>query len=759
MLRRLSLQTGANFRRTYSTSKRYLPWCSVSLDFINLSRPPNAFASVFPRSSRLSHQPSFRYFFSSSNGDDYERYRRLSDDVIKLIRHENDFTLQSIDQGLKRDISQEILDAYESGEDRIPELGPTGRYLYRAEDDSKGKRRYFRQHVDSGEEQLVLSINFQEYQLHAMSLSVNEAFLAYLLSPVASPSQTIVKIRHIGSQSGHVLPTNGTTVSNIEFGPIQADGSDSLFWTTLNDKGRPCSVYACSVDSEGNIGKSRWIYRNDDESVMVDVQRTKGCKYVAIYASEKTSSEIYLVEDVESSPILVRRRQEGVLYHVDVGVKDDDFLLAHASEPEHESNLSEEMTLFETTVSLLPLQSDFGTEYGHKDVNYAIADMDIFNDFIALYERSTIDGRHRIRLLMRSETSAPPPDVTIPLPEECGDCTVLSTGGNMFYHSKQLRFRTESPCNPGRTYSFDTATGDLQALSGETALSPYTEKRVFVTSKDGTQVPMSLLYLAKDAEKIFDKKVPVPTVLIGYGAYGEPVCHGFDPTIIPLLNRGFVIAYAHTRGGGELGREWYRGGRLYEKERAIDDYIACAETLVGSLAVSEPLLLTGKAFSAGGVVVAAAVNRQPSLFGCVVLTNPFLDVITAMTDTKLALTEHEWTEWGDVVRDFKAKMAVSSYCPMTNVASQDYPKMLIVGTIDDKNVPYWHPLTFALKIRNALDAYETMATQTNPEMCATDTKYGVLLDVEQSGGHHLHGTKLDVSSMETAFIIQCTASR
>lgn len=690
-----------------------------------------------------------RVFSSTTNdGDEYEQYRHLSQDVITLIQQENERTRQSIDETLKQQISQEILDAYDSAaEEAIPELGPTGQYFYYS-NDSNGQRHYHRKHIATGKEQVVLDINFHEYQLHAMSLSVGEIYMAYLVSPVDSPTQTIVKIRHLNSTREIVLATNDETVSNIEWGPQQDDGSESLFFTTLNDKSRPFTVYACTVDSDERISTPERLYHSDDEAVIVDVQRTKGCQCVAIYASTKTSSEIYLVKNVKSNLILVRPREEGVLYHVDVGLEDDIFVLAQASEPKHESCLSEEMTLFETTVPSLPLRSTFGSEYLQEKGEYIIADMDVFNDFVALYERSAVDGRHRIRVRMRSEATHSG-DTIVPLPCNSGDCAVLSSCGNMFYHSTSLRFHIESPCNPGRTYSYDTSTGGVQVLSGEAAASSYVEKRVFVTSKDGAQVPMSLVFSDDDDDSMSNNEKR-PTVLIGYGAYGEPVCHGFDPAIVPLLNRGFVIAYAHTRGGGELGREWYRAGRLYEKERVIEDYMACAEALVESLGISEPRLLTGKGFSAGGVTIAGAVNRQPSLFGRVVLTNPFLDVTTAMTNTDLALTEHEWNEWGNVVKDERANIAVSWYCPMTNVVSQDYPKMLLVGTIDDENVPFWHPLTFCLKIRKAVEHYGTIAPKD-----ADCTEQRVLVHIEPSGGHQMHGTKLDITATEAAFIVQC----
>ena len=693
-----------------------------------------------------------RHFSSTLADDEYEQYRHLSEDVAKLIIRENERTRHYIDQTLQKEIAQEILEAYESAADDIPELGPTGQYEYFA-NESNGERQIHRTHVESGKKQLVFEINFHDFQLRAMSLSVKETYTAYLLLPVALPHQTILMIRRLDSGQEYALPTMGMIVSNIEWGPVQDDGSDSLLFATENDKGRPFAVYACCIYSDGTSSPPQLLYQNDDEAVMVDVQRTKGCKYVSTYASTKTSSEIHLVGNLQDKPILVRPREEGVVYHVDVGAKDDVFLLAHAAEFNHKTGLSEEMTLFETTVSELPLSSTFGIEHQCSNGEFMVFDMDVFADFLALYERSSVDGRHRIRLEMRLKTKHET-DIVIPLLPGSGDCSMLSSGGNMYYESTYLRFRVQSPCSPGRAYSFDITAGQVQVLSSKALEEKsFVEKKVFATSADGTQVPMSIIYSDNDALETMDKNSRRPVVLIGYGAYGEPVVHGFDPTIVPLLSRGFVIAYAHTRGGGELGRAWYRAGRLDQKNRVIEDFLACAVTLIDALRITEPQMLTAKAFSAGGVTVAGAVNRQPSLFGSVVLTHPFLDVATSMSNKDLTLTEHEWNEWGNAQTDDIAAISISSYCPMSNVKPKDYPSMLLVGTMDDAKVPYWHPLTFCLKVRNALEAYKVMVPTATPET-TKDISQRALLYVESSGGHQLHGTKLDVAAMEAAFIVE-----
>jgi oligopeptidase B len=229
---------------------------------------------------------------------------------------------------------------------------------------------------------------------------------------------------------------------------------------------------------------------------------------------------------------------------------------------------------------------------------------------------------------------------------------------------------------------------------------------------------------------------------MGYGAYGQSVNLAYDPTMRPLLDRGFALAYAHTRGGGELGNSWHHRGRLYEKDRAVEDYLACAEALNGYLLPDKPVQLVAKGFSAGGVVVGAAVNRRSDLFCGVVLTNAFLDVEATMRNQSLHLTQHEWEEYGNPLEDPLAAESIASYCPVTNVNDDgcSLPRFLLVGTLDDREVPVWNPVVYGKKMRET-----------------TGGKADILLYVERKGGHQLLGTRLHIAALEVAFIISTTS--
>jgi len=461
------------------------------------------------------------------------------------------------------------------------------------------------------------------------------------------------------------------------------------------------------------------VYHNSDEAIIVDVQRTKGCQCVAIAASAKTSNEIYLMSDISQPPLLVRSRQAGIQYHLDVGTNDDIYLLASADLANHESGLDEQLTLFKTSIGDLPLKSDFGIFMAGRSDEFVISDMDIFRDAIVLYELSVINGHQRIRV--KSSDS----DSVVDIPHQMNPC------GNMYYHAPAVQYTVESPILEPVIYEYnfaDRTSSSLQPNSStqEDSLDTYACMRVLVPSHDGVQVPLSLFH-RKDVDPFQrDNRV----VLVGYGAYGEPVMRGFDPTAVPLVDRGIILAYAHTRGGGDLGRAWYEGGRLYNKHNAVEDYLTCAQSLVDTFV--EPKRLTAKAFSAGGVTVGAAINRAPELFGSAVFVNAFLDVTTSMSN-KMALTEHEYDEWGDPTLDKRAAATIAAFCPITNLKekNEDYPRTLIVGTLDDTNVPFWHALTYHAKLGGPHLVY--MVPQ---------------------GGHHMHGSSLDVAALTNTFILQ-----
>lgn len=664
------------------------------------------------------------------SSDPFEYYRTPSAALLKELHAENARTLRYIDCKLRQEIEKEIIDVSNSMPDPIPELGPSGKYFYMTKDLVKGSQTYLRRCATTNKEETILDISLQLNQLHAMSISIDESIMAYLISSSCDTASTKVKIRHLDSHRELDIEDIGNqNIVSIEWGPIQENGDHSLFFITQNYLHRPDTVHVCTVSNDLKQSTPSVIYFSKDERVMVDVQRTKGCHYVAISARTKTSNEILLVGSLKNKPILVRCRQPGVQYHVDVGCSNDVWILANASEPNHESGLGEEITVFETSIDVLPLRSTFGKVRAESN-EYIIYDIDLFRQYVVFYQQSSFDGRQRMRINNRVNWASS----IVDLPGN--SCSNLLPGGNIYFDAKSLKFSVECPFSEGSVHEVDLDTGvtkDMSSLSRDSGLQ-YLQQRILVTSYDGVRVPLTFIHNCSIDPFGSDR---FPVVLHGYGAYGEPVMRGYDPAIMPLLDRGFIVAFAHTRGGGELGRGWYRAGRLYEKKNAIEDFLACAKYLTSNITL--PSQLSAKAFSAGGVVVGAAINARPDLFGSVVFTNAFLDVASSMKDPQQCLTEHEYDEWGNPLVDKEAADLIASYCPFSNLKSTSvYPKVLLIGTLDDDNVPFWHSVTFQRKCKQLKI----------PGIGISALNYTV-----NKGGHNLHGMRLDVASLESAFIV------
>jgi oligopeptidase B len=456
----------------------------------------------------------------------------------------------------------------------------------------------------------------------------------------------------------------------------------------------------------------------------------------------QTANETYLLGPSykETGMQLVRAFEQGVQYHIDVGTRNDVVLLVSRDEKDESitdsSYLNLEYSLGETTVDFLPIEDDWGRNLVVLKTGYVMTDMDLFQDFVVVYERSTLDARQRIRLTERLSSRE---EWIVPIPEADAYVAVLSPAGNMHYESDSVRFFLESPAEPRKTYEYHVPSRRLSLLSKDrSGEADIVQERTVVSSQDGTLVPLTLVYRKETQNSKATEALPA--VLIGYGAYGQSVNLAFDPATRPLLDRGFLLAYAHTRGGGELGKSWHRRGRLYEKGRAVDDYLACAEALTNYTLVDKPVRLAARAFSAGGVIAGAAVNRRPDLFSAAALTNPFLDVEATLKNESLHLTRHEWDEYGNPLDDALAANTIASYCPVANAnGGQHLPKFLLIGTMDDKEVPVWNPVVFGKKAREQ--------ARGRPD---TD----VLLYIVGQGGHRLVGARSHVAALEVAFILR-----
>jgi len=273
----------------------------------------------------------------------------------------------------------------------------------------------------------------------------------------------------------------------------------------------------------------------------------------------------------------------------------------------------------------------------------------------------------------------------------------LYPGDNEEFDSNLFRFHYESLTTPDSVFDYDVnaktraLVKQVEVLGGYAA-DQYSSERIWAIARDGTEVPVSLVY-----RRGTPRDGSAPMLLVGYGAYGYPYPTGFSHARVSLLDRGMIYAIAHVRGGGELGKAWHDAGRMAQKMNSFTDFIDVAEHLLNAgYTSSDRLAIEGG--SAGGLLMGAVVNLRPDLFAAVVSLVPFVDVLNTMLDASLPLTVGEYEEWGNP-NERDAYFRIKAYCPYTNIRAAAYPTMLVRSSINDSQVMYWEPAKYVAKLR------------------------------------------------------------
>ena len=322
----------------------------------------------------------------------------------------------------------------------------------------------------------------------------------------------------------------------------------------------------------------------------------------------------------------------------------------------------------------------------HEDV--MLEDVEVFAEHYVVQARQ--DGLIGLRVTPLGDGASH----QVQFPEPAYD---VASEANAEFRTSTYRFRYQSLVTPPSVFDYDVVTRERKLLKRTEVLggydpSRYRTERVHATAPDGTRVPLSLVCGADTP-----RDGSSPLLLTGYGAYGYPYPVLFSSTRLSLLDRGFTMAIAHVRGGGELGKRWHDDGRMLKKRNTFTDFIACAEFLIkNGYTGAERLVIEGG--SAGGLLVGAVLNMRPELFEAAVLRVPFVDVINTMLDESLPLTVGEFEEWGNPkLREHYEYM--QTYCPYTNMRAQPYPAILVKTSLNDSQVMYWEPAKYVAKLR------------------------------------------------------------
>ena len=479
----------------------------------------------------------------------------------------------------------------------------------------------------------------------------------------------------------------GDEIPDTHYGCAWALDGSAIFYVTVDDAWRPDKVHRHVVGTPAS--QDTVVFTEPDERFWIGVGLTRSQRYVVIHASSKLTSEAWLLDaaDPAGDFAVVAPRRQGVEYEVEHA--GDRLLILH------NDNGAEN---FELATAPLPGAGDTSawTPLIAHDPATRLLDVDAFADYLVVYFRR--DGLTGLRVLPPSGNADAAREISFPEP-----VYTVGPGTNMEYETGTYRIGYSSMVTPGSVYDCDLATGELTLLKRETVLPApdgtaydpenFEQFREWATAPDGTPVPISLV-----CAKGTPRDGSAPCLLYGYGSYEISIDPHFSIPLLSLLDRGFVYAIAHVRGGGEMGRAWYDNGKTLTKRNTFTDFVACAEHLTAQKWTS-PDRLVARGASAGGLLMGAVANIAPHQFKGIVAQVPFVDALNSILDPSLPLTVIEWEEWGNPLHDPDVYEYMKSYTPYENVTDATYPAILALTSLNDTRVLYHEPAKWIARLR------------------------------------------------------------
>ncbi|KAM4041159.1 prolyl endopeptidase-like [Anomaloglossus baeobatrachus] len=535
---------------------------------------------------------------------------------------------------------------------------------------------------------------FQDYVIQRVRVSPAQSYLAVTLKGLDREESTCVVVRMEGR------PQIVCSIPNV----FSCEWiTDSVLFHTWQDNLQCRSVYATEFSGESS---TRLVYHEEDHRFFVDLYVTRDRHFLTINSNSKTSSEVWLIDCSApfKPPVLVQKRLPGVVYHVE---HINCFLYIVTTYGE-----SAEYKLMKA-----PLYSDIQhwTPLYQLPAESRLLDMEMLEDHCILFLRQKNELHMSVTPLSGETISR-----SVKLPSWA---CALQPDLHPAERTNTICFYLESPVHHPVMFAYSVPENRLSveaSYSGEKSEPRIV--RLKAKSKDGTLVPVTVFYKAEIG--LGDR----PLLVHVYGAYGVDLNMSFKPEKRMLVDDGWILAYCHVRGGGELGCNWHKEGNLEQKQNGLDDLEACIVHL-HDVGFSQPCRTSLEAASAGGVLAGALYNARPWLFQALVLEAPFLNVLDTMMDQSLPLTIEEQEEWGDPQTDAQHYRAIQAYCPYQNIALQNYPSVLITAYENDQRVVLSGLLLYVKKLRTA--ALRHFQTSTLPDWRMPN----ILLDVHPGGSH------------------------
>ena len=684
--------------------------------FITGCNPQNKDKMQAPEAAKKPHE--MKEHGNTRVDNYYWLNERENPEVIAYLEAENAYESNAMHhtEALQQKLYDEMLGRIKQSDISVP-YQQDGYFYYSRFEEGKEYPLYCRKKGSmNAEEQVMLNGNemaegYSYFQIGGWEVSSDNNLLAYAVDTVSRRQYTIY-IKDLNT--GEIYPANiPNTSGNMAWG----NDNNTLFYSIKDETLRPYKImrHALHEDFEND----QEIFHEDDATFNTFVYKTKSKAYLII-GSESTLSSEYRFLDANNPNgafTIFQERKPDLQYSVD-HYKNDFFIRTNLD--------ATNFKLVKTPIGKTGIENWVDVIPHREDV--LLEDFDIFNRYLAVSERS--EGLVKIRIMSWDEKD----DYYI----DFGEPTYMAyLSTNLDFDSDKLRYGYTSLTTPNSIYDFDMQTQQKELLKQQEVLggynpNDYQSERIYATSHDGVKVPISLVY-----KKGLQKDGKNPLVLYGYGSYGATMDAYFSSARLSLLDRGFVWAIAHIRGGEEMGRQWYEDGKLLKKKNTFYDFIACGHYLVDQK-FTAPDKMFAMGGSAGGLLVGAVVNMEPALWKGVIAQVPFVDVVTTMLDESIPLTTGEYDEWGNPnEKEYYDYML--SYSPYDNVKAQDYPAMLVTTGLHDSQVQYWEPAKWVAKLRD-------MKTDDNLLLLQTNMDFG-------HGGASGRFERLKETALEYAFML------
>jgi oligopeptidase B len=647
---------------------------------------------------------------------------RENPEVVQYLEEENaycDFVMKDTED-LQEQLFQEMKARYKEDDESLPYF--FNEYWYVVKFQKEKEYPLFYRHFKSLENEAELMLDVNEmaagkdfYDVGSFSVSVNNQLAAFSEDIIGRRIYTIL-LKNL--ETGEFL---NDKIENTTGKTVWAADNEHFFYIRKDETLRAFQIYRHKIGTSQE--EDVLVFHEEDETFDVTVYKSKSLEYIFIASSSTISDEHWFIpsDNVFAEWKVIQKREDDLEYAVE-HYQNDFYIITNEGDATN-------FKIMKTSVDK-PSKEHWKEVIPHKKETL-LEGFEIFKDYFVIEERT--EGLLQLKIIDNCTGKSH----YLPFDEPTYTAYV---GLNLDFDTEVLRYGYTSLTTPSSTYEYNMKTGETKLLKQQEVLGGtfdsknYISERIWANSRDGkVKIPISLVY-----HKDTPKSAETPLLLYGYGSYGHTIDASFSNVRLSILERGFIYAIAHVRGGEYLGREWYDNGKMLKKKNTFFDFIDAAKFLISENYTS-PKHLYAMGGSAGGLLMGVIMNYEPEIFNGIVAQVPFVDVVTTMLDETIPLTTGEFDEWGNPKKK-KYYDYMLSYSPYDNIEAKNYPNTLITTGFHDSQVQYWEPAKWVAKLRD-------LKTDNNILIFKTDMKSG-------HGGASGRFESLKEDALEYAFLLK-----